>query len=159
MKCYGSFNYWSKYLNEVVLALNMTPEEVSKLTPYQIMFKELPDPYGRDDYPVMENNMKLNNREINVQRKRVIKARHLQYERNKKYFDKHHKKVDLIVGDKVKVTNLAYEVEVNKSFKQKFTGPWIVRERVGSVSYKLQLENSPVIRIFHVSRIRKYFSR
>jgi transposase InsO family protein len=160
MKCSGNSDYWSNYVQEVVRSINSTPEGVSKITPYQMLHDRVQSPIGEDKYPIrLENSRELSDDEKKIQNEKIVGARHLQFLRNKKYFDRHHKKFCFKVGDLVRVTNLGYEININKAFKQRFTGPWKVLEIVGQVTYKLELCDSPVIRVFHVSRLRNYFIR
>jgi hypothetical protein len=160
MKMEGKNNKWSKYLPEVTNSLNITPAEVSKISPYQAMFKCRPEQIDGDKFPIIcEGKDELTKKEEMLMNKIIKESQHKQFERNKKYYDKKHVDKRFKVGQLVKVTHLAYEPGINKGFKKKFTGPWIVKEVLGEVTYLLQFKMSNVDKRIHVSRMREFYAK
>ena len=159
MRCSNYLNQWSSHIPKMVHSINCTAEELTKMSPYQLMYDELPYVSDEGKYPIENENLKLNGQEIIIQNDKVKEARHLQFKRNEKYFNKHHKKSDFKVGEFVKITHRAYEVGTNKGFKQKFTGPWVIVDKVGEVTFRVQLKDSPVFKLVHISQVRNYYIR
>ncbi|GJY65007.1 putative reverse transcriptase domain-containing protein [Tanacetum coccineum] len=96
-----------------------------------------------------------------VQIKQRMQAAH---DRQKSYADLKHKPMDIQVEDKVmlKVSPWKGVVRFNKRGKlnPRYVGPFKVLEKVGEVSYKLELpeELSRVHNTFHVSNLKKCYA-
>jgi hypothetical protein len=75
----GYLDQWSQFVQEMVHSINITPEEVSKVAPYQIMFDEMPFISDEDKYPIFNENLKLSDQEIKVQNEKIVRARHMHF--------------------------------------------------------------------------------
>ncbi|KAK0594867.1 hypothetical protein LWI29_001366 [Acer saccharum] len=82
----------------------------------------------------------------------------------KKYADSHRRSLEFQVGDKVllkltpqiwkRVTDRRY----HKGLIQRYDGPFVVKERIGNVAYRLALPNRLKIHpMFHVSFLKPYY--
>ncbi|PKA61609.1 hypothetical protein AXF42_Ash018222 [Apostasia shenzhenica] len=83
-------------------------------------------------------------------------------DRQKKYYDARHKKIEFEVGDQVflKVSPMKGVVRFGKAgkLKPRYIGPFPIIERVGAVAYRLLLpfELEGIHDVFHISMLRKY---
>jgi transposase InsO family protein len=161
MKMEKEMNNWSSYLPEITHSLNMMPEEVSKLSPYQVFYGKKFVVDDGEKFPIKDSGRNnLSRDEKKFVNNKVTETRHKQFLRNKKGYDKKHINKVFNIDELVKVTNLSYEPGLNKSFKQKFTGPWKVLDRIGVVTYLVKLLSHPnMIRKVHISRLREYYER
>ncbi|PKA60278.1 RNA-directed DNA polymerase like [Apostasia shenzhenica] len=83
-------------------------------------------------------------------------------DRQKKYYDARHKKIEFEVRDQVflKVSSMKGVMQFGKASKLKprYIGPFPIIKRVGAVVYRLMLpsEMEKIHDIFHISMLRKY---
>ena len=64
------------------------------------------------------------------------------------------------VGDKVKIINHRHQAGLSSCFEAKFLGPYVVRERVGDLNYKLDGSASGLREeLVHYNRLAKYSAR
>lgn len=83
-------------------------------------------------------------------------------DRQQKYYDSKHKKVEFEVGEfvflKVRPMKGIYRFRQGGKLSHRYIGPFEIVERIGKVSYKLALsvDMSDVHNVFHMSMLRKW---
>ena len=109
---------WKKYVSSLVYFYNCTPHESTKFTPYELMFGRKPKlPIDLEYESEREDNQSKSTKEyINDLKDRLEQTRKIieshtekAKKKQKKYYDRKTKSVELSVGDRVLVKKVAFE--------------------------------------------------
>lgn len=154
---------WMKWLPLAELWYNTSYHSSLKCTPFQALYGYKPPQIG--EYSVEpalspEARMTISEREHMMQR---LKA-NLKHAQNRiKYFaDRKRTEREYQVGDMVYLKiqpyrQNAFGLRGSLKLRSKFYGPYKILERVGEVSYKLQLpEGTNIHPVFHISQLKKH---
>ena len=156
---------WKKYVSSLVYFYNCTPHESTKFTPYELMFGRKPKlPIDLEYENVREENQSkstkeyINNLKDRLEQTRKILESHTEKAKNKqkKYYDKKARSVELFVGDRVLVKKVAFEGKhkIADKFEEE---PYTITEqpRPEIPVFKVKSESSGIEKTLHRNLLLK----
>ena len=161
---------WDKRLAAVEFAINNSVQHSTGYTPFFLNYGYHPDSvldlvmgHSHDKNQSVTEWTKQLEEDFKDAQKNVEAAQ----ERQRQYFDKHHKEQEFKIGDQVMLSTgkgkTSYlsgpGIHPDAKFKQRFVGPFRVEERIGRNAYLLKLPSTwkqhPV---FHIARLKPWLS-
>jgi hypothetical protein len=169
LRAYASDDHeaWDDNIWHVEVAINTSVQVSTGEAPHTLLFgRPMHVPmtilhHQTSRAPVVNETLKSQEERITLVREHLMKAQ----ERQKKYADMNRRELSFNVGDYVWVStsNLRKPDDTSSKLKHKYAGPYRVLEKIGDVTYKLQLPDVQLTRkvhpVYHVSKLRKYYPR
>jgi len=142
-------------------AINSTPNESTKFTPFQLMYRKIPqmpvDLVDRDSVtPAAEEFISAMAGTVKEARENILKAQQGQ----KTQADKHRCDHQFKIGDQVRLSskNLSLATGTRK-LSPRWVGPYEILEKFGDNTFKLDLRgNFPVHPNFHASLLQPWYN-
>ncbi|KAL0534326.1 hypothetical protein IC582_028616 [Cucumis melo] len=153
---------WTKWLHWAKYWYKTTYQRSLGATPFQAIYGRLPPLliyYGDRDTPISALDEQLKERDIALE---ALKE-HLRIaqEKMKRNADQKRREVEYMIGDMVFLKIRPYRQESlrkrrNEKLSPKFFAPYNIVEKIGPVTYKLELPPTASIHpVFHVSHFKK----
>jgi hypothetical protein len=150
---------WDEYLAMAEFACNNAVNASTGYTPFHLnngmsprtsldIALGLPAPVGMD--PLKEREEALADAKRSLQEAQA---------RQKRYADEHRQEREFAIGTKVLLSteNLRINERLSNKFKPRWTGPFIIKRKIGTVAYELDLPPEMKIHpVFHVSKLKKH---
>ena len=160
---------WTEYLSCAVLAINTSPHTTLGLSPYQLIFgKRCRTPHDlsayspsilkKDESEILSNIT----RRITSYRERAMEIKRIEKIKMKMNYDERAKarSVTYDVGDKILIKDMGLHKKANAKWAPKYIGPFIITERVGPVTYRVDTKHHRLMKdCVHVDRIKKWIER
>lgn len=154
---------WAKLLDVAQFSYNMQRSEATGKSPFELVTGRQPlTPNAlaasyEGNSPAAYKTIKEWHEQADLARASLSKAAN----KMKKWADEKRRHVEFAVGDQVMVKLLPQQFKslrkVHKGLIRRYEGPFMVVERVGKVSYRLQLPPKLKIHpVFHVSLLKPY---
>jgi hypothetical protein len=155
-------NDWDLYLTPSEFAYNNAVQQSTQLSPFELNYGQhplLPTTVLFDTNVPAANDFNTTIRSlVKIAKDNIAKAQDYQA----KYANTSRCEMEFSAGDEVLLSAAHIDVAVNvkrpsKKLMTKYLGPYKILEKVGTVSYKLQLPPTmQVHNVFHVSLLRPY---
>ncbi|KAK8916912.1 hypothetical protein KSP39_PZI022412 [Platanthera zijinensis] len=156
---------WEKYLSLVEFSYNNSYQSSIQMAPFEALYGRrcrTPLSWAEDgEYKLFpKNQMDKMNDKLTLVRERLKIAQ----DRQQKYFNAKHRKVDFNVGDmvclKIKPFKGVSRIRRLGKLSPRYVGPFVISEKIGPVAYRLVLSDAlqNVHDVFHVSSLRKYIA-
>jgi len=159
LRIYLSRNHqedWDKYLPQITWAINTTPQTTTKVTPFELIFARKPiQPLERSLPTQKERRNTAQMEKYNKIRQSIKQIIENEQKRSKKIYDDRRDTQEYAVGDYVLVYNPATKVSEAPKLKKKWTGPYIIVQKLSNVTYKVQRNDKT--QVIHVCRIKPFF--
>jgi hypothetical protein len=158
---------WDEHLWHAEVAINTSPHTSTGESPHNLLFgRAMSVPatilhQQTTHVPIVDEVIKSQEERLMLVRNYLMKAQ----EKQKKYADSNRRDISFNVGDYVWVStsNLHKPNDDSTKLKHKYAGPYKILEKIGNVTYKLQLPEVQLARkvhpVYHVSKLRKYYPR
>ncbi|MCO5550091.1 hypothetical protein L7F22_003570 [Adiantum nelumboides] len=153
---------WNEHLPLVEFAHNSSYHTSFRMTPFEAMYGyNCPTPINflnsRNKVELSREMLEKMDNELAKIRGNIREAQ----KRHKLYYDKKHRVVEYEIGDMVffKVIPEKSHLILGKDrrLSPRFTGPFKILKRIGSLAYKLELPSHVKVHpVFHVSLLKKY---
>ena len=156
----GTQTNWDDLLPMAEFAINSTPNESTKFSPFQLMYGKIPqmpvDLVDRDSVtPAAEEFISAMAGAVKEARENILKAQQGQ----KTQADKHRRDHQFKIGDRVRLSskNLSLATGTRK-LSPRWVGPYEILEKFGDNTFKLDLRgNFPVHPNFHASLLQPWY--
>jgi hypothetical protein len=164
---YDDQDTWDDHVWHAEVALNTSPQVSTGEAPHTLLFgspMNIPITMLNHEVsraPVVNETVKSQEKRIALVRQHLIKSQ----EKQKKYADMHRRDLSFNVDDYVWVStgNLRKSNDNSSKLKHRYAGPYKVLEKIGTVTYKLQIPEAQLSRkvhpVYHVSKLRKFYPR
>jgi hypothetical protein len=153
---------WSSWLSLAEFWYNTTYHSDLCVSPFEAMYGYRSKHFGLHHSHVPMGNELKDWVEKRSKMTQVIQDNlHCAQQRMKHQADKHRLEREFMVGDWVYLKLQPYiqrfvAIQASQKLSYKYFGPYLIKQKVGKVAYKLQLpDHSPIHLVVHVSQLKK----
>ena len=158
---------WDKFVDSVVFAYNSTVHDTTGITPYRMVFGEeikLPVDIATEKVDIGQSSVPKTQAEYVRELERSLNEMYdivrdvtgkLSF-RQKRYYDRNVRSSNYDIGDLVRRNQPKVMVGTKSKLARKWTGPWIVVERLSDVLYKIQVSKRSKPVIVHSDNLKLY---
>ena len=158
---------WDKFVDSVVFAYNSTIHDTTGITPYRMVFGEeivLPVDLATEKVNAEQSTIPKNQAEYVRELQRSLNEMYdivrdvtnkLSF-RQKRYYDRNVRSTNYDVGDLVRRSQPKVMIGTKSKLARKWTGPWIIMQRLSDVLYKIQVSRRSKPVIVHSDNLKLY---